>query len=69
NANYIQEQKDKLDLLILEKDKRIDAISIRENDDIDMLNKQISELQNSISELKNKKIRDVITRKNIDNIF
>lgn len=34
-----------------------------------MLNKQISELQNSISELKNKKIRDVITRKNIDNIF
>nr|ELR6271080.1 hypothetical protein [Escherichia coli] len=69
NANYIQEQKDKLDLLILEKDKRIDAISIRENDEIDMLNKQISELQNSISELKNKKIRDVITRKNIDNIF
>ncbi|MWN83303.1 hypothetical protein GQN11_24585, partial [Escherichia coli] len=47
----------------------IDAISIRENDEIDMLNKQISELQNSISELKNKKIRDVITRKNIDNIF
>ncbi len=69
NTKHRQEQENLLTSLIQEKDKRLDAIEIRENNEIDVLNEKISELRRNISELKSKKLSELITRDNIDYIF
>ncbi|EPF2243905.1 hypothetical protein ACSP9K_002284 [Citrobacter werkmanii] len=69
NTKHLQDQKNKLELLQLEKDKRIDALNTRENNATDTFNQQISGLQRKISEIKNKKLHELITRENIDEIF
>nr|WP_255597448.1 hypothetical protein [Citrobacter sp. EC_71] len=69
NTKHLQDQKNKLELLQLEKDKRIDALNTRENNATDTFNQQISGLQIKISEIKNKKLYELITRENIDEIF
>ncbi|HBZ4250038.1 TPA: hypothetical protein MG551_24600, partial [Klebsiella aerogenes] len=69
NTKHLQDQKNKLELLQLKKDKRIDALNTRENNATDTFNQQISGLQRKISEIKNKKLHELITRENIDEIF
>lgn len=69
NHSFVKEQTIKLESLTQEKEKRLEAIKIKENNEIDILSEQISKLKDSISHLKNKKLKEIITRENIDNIF
>lgn len=69
NHQFVQEQTIKLESLIQERDKRLESIKIRENDEVNILNEQIGNLKNEVSILKNKKLKEIITRANIDNVF
>ncbi|MDM4207575.1 hypothetical protein [Klebsiella spallanzanii] len=69
NQKFVQQKNQELQSLTQEKNNRLEAIKIKENDETDILNEQISKFKEELSELRNKKLKEIITRENVDNIF
>ncbi|MBJ9293279.1 hypothetical protein GHT40_03085 [Citrobacter werkmanii] len=69
NQTIVKQNQTELDYLIQERDRRLESITIKENDEIDILNKKISNYKGELSDIKNRKLKEVITRENVDNIF
>lgn len=69
NQAIVKQNQTELDHLIQERDRRLESITIKENDEIDILNEKISNYKGELSNVKNRKLKEVITRENVDNIF
>ncbi|HCB2376246.1 TPA: hypothetical protein MYR62_005369, partial [Klebsiella pneumoniae] len=69
NQATVKQNQTELDSLIQERDRRLESITIKENDEIDVLNEKISNYKGELSDIKNRKLKEVITRENVDNIF
>lgn len=69
NQKFVQEKNLELQSLTQEQNKRLEAIKIKENDETDILIEKISNFKEELSEIRNKKLQEIITRENVDNIF